>query len=201
MSEQVKIREVQDRFALACQYPGQTQPQSAYIALDLRDRTMWAEYDPEIGNAVSMAVCHGHVRRYYIPPLVADVANRLMQDLEPLARRVCDGYESEWNGSNHVAKLSEDAQEAETEIEGLTTWHYDWDPTDAAQMQTACDWYYEVSDEVKGKTDKELEELAEQWDKDAEGEGVYITTDTLTQLKRASELRVMDAWSRRASRI
>lgn len=48
-------------------YGGQMEPQEAYIAVDLEERTLWAAYNGEPGNAVPSWVWHGLVRRYSIP--------------------------------------------------------------------------------------------------------------------------------------
>lgn len=112
----VKIIEVSEPAALYHRYPGQHEPQSAYVELDLRERTLSAGTDPEIGNAVPFSVYHGFERRYPIPALAADVANELMAELRPLAERICAGWEETWDGNNHVARLGEDAEAAEEEI-------------------------------------------------------------------------------------
>ena len=53
---------------LLCVYPpGRQEPQACYIALDVRDGDFWAAYNPEVGNAVPMAVWHGIVCRWRIP--------------------------------------------------------------------------------------------------------------------------------------
>ena len=100
------------------QYAGQTKPQRAYIALDLRDGTMTAGYNPEIGNAIPMDVWQGLIRRWYMPPFAAETANRIMQDMAELAQRVLDGAEILWdgNGSNMIGRLTDDAQAAVKEI-------------------------------------------------------------------------------------
>ena len=40
------------RHPIYCQYQGQSGPQDAFIALDCRDGSAWADYNAEIGNAV-----------------------------------------------------------------------------------------------------------------------------------------------------
>lgn len=105
---------------LTCQYDGQYQPQPTFIALELRDGgELYAAYNPEIGNAVPMDVYHGHIRRYPIHTQSVTLANKLMRQILPLAERVWEGYESAWNGSNHVARFTEDAQFAERDIERI----------------------------------------------------------------------------------
>jgi len=105
-------------------YPHQTAPQPCYVALDCRTGRMWAAHSGEIGNGVPTDVFHGHVQRWSIPPLKADAANRLMDSLEALAQRVCDGYKDDWNGRNHVATFDDghtDECDAECDREHFDT--------------------------------------------------------------------------------
>ncbi|MGW5353384.1 helix-turn-helix domain-containing protein [Streptomyces sp. NPDC004031] len=99
------------------QYQGQSEPQPAYIELDLRTGTVLATYDSEVGNAVPFSVRHGFERRYGIPRLTAKAANRVMDELMPLADRILADWEEVWDGNNHVARLGDDARAAEDEIE------------------------------------------------------------------------------------
>lgn len=83
-----------DRHPVFEQYQGQFEAQPAYISCDLRTGEIWAAANGEIGNAVPMDVYHGHVR--------------LAARMGP----IIDGYESRWDGSNHVANFTEGAQQA-----------------------------------------------------------------------------------------
>lgn len=98
-------------------YDGQSEPQPAYIELDTQAGTLLADYDAEIGNAVPATVWHGLERRYSIPILTADAANRVMKEIVPFAERIVAGTEAEWDGHNTVAVMNEDAQAAEEELE------------------------------------------------------------------------------------
>ncbi|CAM5503190.1 MULTISPECIES: helix-turn-helix domain-containing protein [Streptomyces] len=98
-------------------YDGQTEAQDAYIELDLREGTLLASYNAEIGNAIPFTVHHGFERRYGIPTLTGDAADRAMEEIRPLAERILADWEEHWDGNNMVARLGEDAQAAEEEIE------------------------------------------------------------------------------------
>lgn len=124
--------------ALHHRYHGQSERQDCYIELDCQDGELTADYNAEIGNAVPMAVHHGHVRRYTIPCLKADAANALLDKIAPLAQRIVDGYSSEWDGNNHVADLDDDAQAAEAEIESLCDYDYD---VETVTVWQAEDWF------------------------------------------------------------
>lgn len=111
----IKRCDEDDPFELYCAYDGQEQ--DCMIELDLETGQLDASYNPEIGNAVPMHVWDGIVRRYSIPCLSSQGANRAMEAILPLAQRVVDGAEVVWDGSNWVSKLNEDAEKAEYEIQ------------------------------------------------------------------------------------
>jgi hypothetical protein len=98
-------------------YDRQTNAQGCYIELDCANDTLSASYNAEIGNAIPFSVYHGHDQRFGIPCLTGDAANSLIDDILPLAERVVAGYKSEWDGNNHVASFTDDAQAAIEEIE------------------------------------------------------------------------------------
>lgn len=123
---------------LHLQYPGQNRPQSCFVELDCRDGRLSAEADPEIGNASPVDVHHGHRQRWTIPALKAQAANALLAEIAPLADRVCAGYSSEWNGSNHVARFTADAAETIEEIASLCDAA---DPGDVVVVWAAADWF------------------------------------------------------------
>jgi hypothetical protein len=118
-TSRITIRECTNATELYRHYDGQSEPQPAYIALDLEDGTMWADYNAEIGNAVPESVRHGRVRRYGIPLLTADAANRVMAALLPLAERIVAGADIDWNGHNMASIFNGDATAAEDELERL----------------------------------------------------------------------------------
>lgn len=115
----VRVIECTDPAELFRHYDGQSEPQPVYIELDTQNETLSATYNGEIGNAVPATVYHGLDRRYGIPILTADAANRIMHEIAPFADRIIAGTTVEWDGSNNVAILNEDAQAAEEEIEEL----------------------------------------------------------------------------------
>ncbi|MEU3877652.1 hypothetical protein [Streptomyces sp. NPDC029704] len=101
---------------LVHQYAGQSEPQPAYIELDLREGLLLADYDAEVGGAVPFAVRHGFERRYPVPLLTGSAANRVMEEIAPLAQRILSDWEQESDGSNMVARLGKDAQAAEEQL-------------------------------------------------------------------------------------
>jgi hypothetical protein len=119
---------------LHLQYDGQNEPQPAYLELDLQSGRFYADTDSEVGNrATPLSVRHGFDRRYGIPALTGAAADRLIEELRPLAQRMLADWEEVWDGNNTVARLGEDAAAAEEGIEAIVARYdneYDVDPAD-----------------------------------------------------------------------
>jgi hypothetical protein len=178
----VTVIETKSEYDLHCHYSGQTQRQGCYIELDCPNKTLSAHYNSEIGNAIPFSVYHGHDQWFGINLMRGSTADALMEEILPLAQRVVDGYDSVWNGSNHIAKFTDDAQNAIDEIEAIC---------DSAEgdleVWDAGDWLGEVTHqtdtavEIEGvgtitaqTTDDELEEMERKIDAMAEDEGVFL---------------------------
>ncbi|QKW31475.1 hypothetical protein HUT11_35520 (plasmid) [Streptomyces seoulensis] len=115
----VRIIKCTDPTKLFRHYDGQSEAQPAYIELDLREGTLLADYDAEVGGAIPFSTYHGFERRYSIPVLTGEAANRVMQEIAPLAERILADWVEEWDGNNMVARLGGDALAAEEEIEKM----------------------------------------------------------------------------------
>lgn len=113
----VKHLDTDDITALYRHYQGQTSPQGCYIELDTRNGELTADWNAEIGNGVPASVYHQIVLRWDIPTLTAPSANRLLDKLATLATQVLAGATTEWDGNNHVGKLTADARAAADDIE------------------------------------------------------------------------------------
>jgi len=174
----MEIVRVRNKFDLACQYPGQLQPQPCYVCLDLRHGTLSAKYLTEIGEILPETTHHGKVRLYRIPCLLARSANDLLEMLAPYAERVIAGYSSIWNGSNHVALLNGSALAAVMDIKAICAncFYSDW-MDDRIQFCSAEDWLQEQN--VKGTlsrvSDAGLEKMAMEIAAEAEDCNIYLT--------------------------
>jgi hypothetical protein len=95
-------------------------------------------------------------------------------DGQRLLSRIVAGYDTEWNGNNHIGTLTDDASEA---YEALITAVRDdvaamdenggyWDATDYFQ--------HDVPDVAATTTDAELQAMAERYDAEAAGMMVVI---------------------------
>ena len=117
MKTEITIIPCTGEYPLYQMYPQQCNPQDAYIQLDPDARELSADWNAEVGNAIPMSVYHVRKFRYSVSEyLHASEVTALMEELMPLALRVCNGYSEEWDGHNLVGALNEDASEAHEEI-------------------------------------------------------------------------------------
>lgn len=121
MTIKIQKLETGKKYPLYHRYPRQNDCQGAYIELDLKDKSLNADWNGEIGNAIPFSVYYGHCRRYGVSPYMTEKeTNDLMTELLPLANKVLAGYESVWDGNNYVADFTTGARKAICEIEEIT---------------------------------------------------------------------------------
>lgn len=114
---EVKVTPCTGDWPLYQMYPQQCNPQDAYIELNPEKAELSADWSGEVGNSIPESVFHGTILRYSVSEyLHTSEVNALMEEIVPLAQRVCNGYEEMWNDHNHVGKLNDDASEAHEEI-------------------------------------------------------------------------------------
>lgn len=118
-------------------YAGQLQPQPSYIQLN-NDGSVSADYSGEIGNAKPASVWHNVDLRYPVNPAVSGKALRefLSGDGKLLLERIHAGHDTEWNGDNLVGILTDDARQAEAELESAI------EDLELAEVWTAKDWLF-----------------------------------------------------------
>jgi hypothetical protein len=99
---------------LYCQYQGQHNPQPAYVTLDLDNGEINADYSGEIGNGMPMSVWNGVVRRYPIHNLLnaSQIQEILEENLEAF-QKIVDNSSVEWDGSNWIGKVNQQAHDIE----------------------------------------------------------------------------------------
>lgn len=105
--------------ALYCHYPSQDKPQPSYMQLSLEDGQMLCSYDPVIGSGVPGEVYNSLVLRWKIPSLTPEAANKLMEEVKPLAAQILADSGTGWSGSDRVGVLGDKAREASNEIDAL----------------------------------------------------------------------------------
>lgn len=187
---------VDDLAPMYWRYPREINPQDAYLEIDLeRDTADW-EYDSEIGGGVPAPVWHGVRQR--IPcscSLSSAQIAQLSEELRPLIERVCAGGDSEWNGSNWVGTLTDDARDALDEIETRLG-----EEEAQAQVWRVGEWLsgarYDVTREyhiTHETSDERLTEIADALEQEAVSDGVYLDGDVIDELTEWRETMRVDA--------
>lgn len=140
----LEILAVDDPGGLYRQYDNESAPQPCHLSLDIRDGQMSCGYSASTGNSVPMDVYHNLVLEAEIPCLTADAANQLMNEVADLARTVLAGAGVEWDGNNHVGRLSDSADEAWDEIvEACKAKAENYTAGDLVVGYTAGEWFVE----------------------------------------------------------
>lgn len=140
-------------------YPREHNIQGAFVEID-EDGVVTASANPEIGNGIPMAVFHGLTRRIRCLGTVSGAAlYDFLQGEEgfDLLTRIHDGFSQYWDGNNWVGKQSEDAAEAEKELESALA------ELPQIEVFSASEWIEHDSLETiwpKGKTFEEAIENA-----------------------------------------
>src|SRR5690606_10878118 len=160
---------------------------------------LYADYRATDGTP--MRVWLGQVRTWSIPPLVADAANKLMQDIAPLAQRILDGSSIELDAltGRHIGVLNDDAAAAGEEIRVLIRRWCEDPGTATVEEIRAADWYAACDDDpcdelglTAETTDDELPAIAARVEADirAAAEGVVVITGAEAWARaRREELR------------
>jgi hypothetical protein len=108
------------RAPLFHRYPREVNPQPAFVLLS-EEGEVSADSSGEIGNGVPASVWHGCDLRFPVSPSVSgsDLADYLerFDRGRALLERIHEGHSVEWDGSNHVGHLDDDAQAAREELE------------------------------------------------------------------------------------
>jgi hypothetical protein len=105
-----------NRDDIYCVYATQPDPQPAYIQID-EDGEVSASYSS--GNGCSPDVWHKRTLQIPISPTVDldQLRHYLNNDGGDLIDIILDGHSVEWNGSNHVGRLTSDAEDALIQLE------------------------------------------------------------------------------------
>ena len=162
-------------------HPGECAPQHAYLDLTT-DGILYADYDSYGNNGVPFDVWHNRTLRF---PLPAEISGKglgaLVTRLLPLLERVHAGHDEEWDGSNCVGRLTDDASEARDAIDAEIARSID--ETDLAQVWDTSEWIAMVSLSELWPDGKSLAEAAADVEAGAEADGVYLTTDVADTLR------------------
>lgn len=164
-------------------YEREARPQPAYIELD-SDGEISADWSGEIGNGVPAAVWRRQRLRWYVPSEISGGGLRiLIEDLRPLLERVAAGHSVEWDGSNWVGRLSNDAEAADEEIrdrleqdaqsiETVEVWEAEaWLTGDGG---TSAETVLTQAELTIDSTDEQIAAAAAQTRRDAAHDGVHL---------------------------
>ena len=133
----IKIDNLRGEIApLYFRYPREINPQPAYVEMDEHGEVT-ADSTGEIGGAIPFSVFHGRTRRYGVASAVKGdaLADYLESgDARALFQRIYDGHSVEWDGNNNMGRLTEDAQQAEIDLEAALI------EIDQAEVYEAAQW-------------------------------------------------------------
>ena len=182
-----------ERAPLFYRYPGQINPQPGRITIDPEAESIEADYNGEIGNGVSFREWHRRVLTLSVTPYVkgAAIADLLESDeFQASARTVIDGHAVEWDGHNHVGRLT-DAGESSLEhlqemLDGLSesdlaqVWDVsEWlDASTYRDLTGAREWVSVGEHRITAATtDEQIAEIAEKLEAESDVEDVELIGD------------------------
>lgn len=173
----INISVAGDKLPVFCQYETETNPQPAYLEFDpCEDEiSLDASYNAEIGNAVPENVCHGRVIRIEIPPCTSRNAILALANDEWLEGRLQaakDAYKEIWDGNQYIGSWGEDSYEFWEEIESRLA-----DSLEQVEVGTAGEWFGSCIDRNAIINAGGIKALADEYESDADCEGVVITDD------------------------
>ncbi|MBU1248823.1 MAG: hypothetical protein KKB70_08995 [Proteobacteria bacterium] len=170
-------------------YPGQFPEQMPiYLVLD------WGKGEISV-ESKNYDICgttfyewHGHMSTYKLPFIVD--ATRLHDFVDehilPIANRLHDAYESEWDGGNNVARFTGleegEALDLGMDLDQICTCKA---PTyDGGGLWNVGDWLHDYAHETinADTSDNQLETMAEECKKEAESEYIVLVGDVLDYL-------------------
>ena len=130
-------------------YPGQTDPQPAFVAIRLEDGNVSYDWDGEIGGAVPAGVWHGRVLRLRLDPAVdTEALDRLLESeaWKSHLKTLLEDSEIVWDGSNWVGQLGPEAAAALEAMQELL------DELPTVEVWRAEDWLRGVTRHKDGLT-------------------------------------------------
>ena len=137
-------------------YESEINPQPAYVQLD-EDGEVSAGWSGEIGNGVPMTVWHQQTLRFEANPYVSGDALADYLESEAgmaLLTRIHEGHEVDWDGSNHVGRLSDDAQAA------VETLERDLENLQIVEVMSAADYLFSFSTLLDIWSGKPIDDIA-----------------------------------------
>lgn len=168
---------------------GQYQPQPAYVYLD-EDGNVHADYCGIIGAGQPMDVWNGRTLRWSVNPEVnGDHLAELLEsdEVRALLERVHAGHSVEWDGSNYVGRLTDDARDASDELERI--FEDETHTVDSGGVWEASQWIAPASADDILKQGESLDDAAERLVEEAESDRVVIEGGK-SEMREAIEWRL-----------
>lgn len=192
--------ESDDPLALYEKFRGEHAAQPVYVEFDLESATLSAYTSPDIGPGTPERVYSRRALRWEIPVLTPEACNALLEEIEPHAGILLDGSAIEWDGSNHVGTLDDDAQDAVQIISDLCD-EGRFSESQRVSVWEASDYLAPVgSDGAQSRafrvtaatTDDELRARAAELTNEAATEGHYLDADDVRGYLEALRTRLAD---------
>jgi len=147
------------------------------VYLDVEAGWLGMRKGRRVGEAYPMREWHGYVQAWNLNGIpTTREANAILTEMKPLAQRIVAGYESVWDGNNHVARYSDDAQAAIDELDVICNAYDDSSLT----VWDADDWLNQCRDEFRTKLRRNrknpgyLDRLADRLEREAYREGAIV---------------------------
>lgn len=122
-------------------YDGQVNPQPAYLELDSEGGVL-VYADPTIGSGMSFDVWHGRSLCWPIPwNLSVTGIDWMLDKYAETLQKIHDGHTVEWDGSNHVGRLTDEAKELSDDLDFELDGRAIFDESHFDQIWDAVDWF------------------------------------------------------------
>lgn len=183
---------------LYCKYTCELNPQTVELHLDTRTGGLSCSYNPNIGGGTTFDAYNRLILTTFIPCFTATAANAFMQEIEPLARIVLAGADTEWDGNSTIGVLTAEAQDAWEQIVALCEAALQAeDPTLLVTEWDVTDWFNDGDANTistlgitAATSDSQLADIATQQVQDAAANGTgYTILDHGAVLAHLTDLR------------
>lgn len=172
---------------------GDANPLQAYLVLDLASGD-WYSTTRGSGDGVSAREWHGHCKAFGTSPYLSQNGiDAILADerVTELAARACGGYKSVWDGHNHIAKTTPEAEDAIIDLQTRIDEMCNSDDM-MVQVRDPADWLDaiikrsdssytidEVGTLTATSTDKDLEVMAAAVEAIADSDGVLLDPEPI----------------------
>ena len=153
------------------QYPSNASPQSAYVYLD-ENGDVWGDPDYQSGT-MSNDVYHNRTLRFQISPcLTGKDLDSLLKEISPLLQEVHDDHSVEWDGSNMVGRISDEAMDSYNKAKDICQ---EWEGS--LQVRDVGEWLFNSGTLQDHWNKKSFLESIAKIEKEAMEENIYLNGD------------------------